>query len=166
MVRKDYFLEQWPAAREDAALAVEAMPAEKLDFRPQDDMMTFREAARHMVQVGRAITGLMIDRESDLADGQFRTKLEKYAQPVPDDQAGLAAALRSSVREHCEVLGQQPDAFFGEMVTKWDGTRLTRGEMMQFVREHELTHRMQLFMYLRLNGIVPPTTRRKMAKTS
>ena len=34
----------------------------------------------------------------------------------------------------------------------------------QFVKEHELAHRMQLFMYLRMNGIVPPTTRRKMAK--
>jgi uncharacterized damage-inducible protein DinB len=35
--------------------------------------------------------------------------------------------------------------------------------MLQFVKEHELTHRAQLFMYLRLKGIVPATTRRRMA---
>ena len=32
------------------------------------------------------------------------------------------------------------------------------------LKEHELTHRQQLFMYLRLNGVVPPTTRRRQAK--
>jgi uncharacterized damage-inducible protein DinB len=36
--------------------------------------------------------------------------------------------------------------------------------MLQFIKEHELTHRAQLFMYLRLKGIVPPTTRRRLAK--
>ncbi len=35
---------------------------------------------------------------------------------------------------------------------------------LQQVKTHELTHRAQLFMYLLLKGIVPPTTRRRMAK--
>ena len=47
------------------------------------------------------------------------------------------------------------------MVTKWDGARLTRLEMLQFVIEHEVAHRMQLFVYLRMNGVVPPTTKRR-----
>ena len=34
--------------------------------------------------------------------------------------------------------------------------RLTRLEMLQFVKEHELTHRSQLFMLMRLKGMVPP----------
>ena len=33
--------------------------------------------------------------------------------------------------------------------------------MVQTMKEHELTHRAQLFMYLRLKGIVPSTTRRR-----
>ena len=37
-------------------------------------------------------------------------------------------------------------------------------EMLQFLKEHELTHRAQLFLYLRLKGIVPATTRRRLAK--
>jgi len=43
---------------------------------------------------------------------------------------------------------------------------VTRLEMLQFVKEHELTHRQQLFMYLRLKGTVPATTRRRMAQTA
>jgi len=45
-----------------------------------------------------------------------------------------------------------------------DGQRVTRLEMLQFVKEHELSHRAQLFLYLRLKGLVPPTTRRRMAQ--
>jgi uncharacterized damage-inducible protein DinB len=41
---------------------------------------------------------------------------------------------------------------------------VTRLEMVQTIKEHELTHRSQLFMYLRLKGIVPATTRRRLAK--
>ncbi|MGH9719832.1 MAG: DinB family protein [Bryobacteraceae bacterium] len=41
---------------------------------------------------------------------------------------------------------------------------MTRLEMLQFVKEHELTHRQQLFMYLRLKGIIPVTTRRRLEK--
>ena len=49
-------------------------------------------------------------------------------------------------------------------ITRFDGQRLTRLEMVQSIKEHELTHRAQLFMYLRLKGIVPATTRRRLAK--
>jgi uncharacterized damage-inducible protein DinB len=38
------------------------------------------------------------------------------------------------------------------------------GYKRQFVKEHELTHRSQLFLYMRLKGLVPPTTRRRQAK--
>ncbi len=33
--------------------------------------------------------------------------------------------------------------------------------MLQFIKEHELTHRSQMFVYMRLKGIVPATTRRR-----
>jgi uncharacterized damage-inducible protein DinB len=51
-------------------------------------------------------------------------------------------------------------------MTRFDGQQVTRLEMLQFVKEHELTHRSQLFMYQRLKGIVPVTTRRRLAKQS
>jgi hypothetical protein len=36
--------------------------------------------------------------------------------------------------------------------------------MLQMIKEHELTHRATMFLYLRLKGIVPATTRRRLAK--
>ena len=60
-------------------------------------------------------------------------------------------------------LSAKSDEFFSAVITRFDGQRVTRLEMLQFVKEHELTHRSQMFLYLRLKGIVPATTRRRQA---
>jgi uncharacterized damage-inducible protein DinB len=41
---------------------------------------------------------------------------------------------------------------------------MVRKEMIQFMKEHELAHRAQMFMCLRLKHIVPAATRRRLAK--
>ena len=61
-------------------------------------------------------------------------------------------------------LASQNAEFFAHVITRFDGQLVTRLEMVQFTKEHELTHRAQLFLYLRLKGMVPATTRRRMAK--
>jgi len=161
MVRPDYCLDHWRAVREDAALAVEQMPAAQLDYRPQDDLMSFREVAAHILDTGCGLAGLLLDGETDFTAPDFRRNLERYRRPLPETPAGIAAELRAAVAADCAALSGQTPEFFAGMVTKWDGARLTRLEMLQFVIEHEVAHRMQLFVYLRMNGVVPPTTKRR-----
>jgi len=72
--------------------------------------------------------------------------------------------LRASVEKRAQELAAQPPEFYAGIITRVDGARVTRLEMLQFVKEHELTHRSQLFLYLRMNGMVPATTRRRLAK--
>lgn len=166
MVRLEALLDSWKAVRRDAAQAVEDMPAGRIDFRPQADLMTFREIAEHIVYAGRGLTGLLLDGELELNTPDFREKLKRYYRTLPEsaDAGAIAAEMRSAVEEDCARLAQQPAEFFAEIITRMDGAKVTRMEMVQFVKEHELTHRAQLFLYLRLNGVVPPTTRRKMAQ--
>ena len=166
MVRLETFLEQWKIARADSAQAVEDMPAGKLDFKPQDDLMSFRAIAVHIVEAGRVLTGLMLDGEEDLSGPDFREKIKRYTSVVPDgaDATAIASAMRDNLDELAQELSGRSPEFFAEIITKWDGAKLTRLEMMQFVKEHELTHRSQLFLYLRMNGIIPVTTRRKLAQ--
>jgi len=164
MVRLEQFLNSWKAVREDAALAVEEFP--DLDYRPTPDVDSFRQIARHILNAGDALTGMLLARQE--ATGQeFRDRAKAHVRPLAEDAgaAEIAAAMRQSVAERCEQLAAQPPEFFSEMTTRhFDLQRLTRMEMLQFVKEHELTHRSQLFMYLRLKGIMPATTRRRLAK--
>lgn len=166
MVRLEHFLDTWKTIREDVALAVEEFPAGELDFRPMPEMDSFRQIARHIFNVGDGLTGMMLARET--ATGQeFRDRMKAHIRPLAEDAgaAELAAALRQSVAERSAQLQAQPPDFFTEMMTRhFDLMRLTRMEMLQFLKEHELTHRSQLFVYLRLKGMVPATTRRRLAR--
>jgi len=166
MVRLEWFLSAWQLARADAAQAVEDMPGDELDFRPQPDLMSFRDIAEHILQVGRGFTGMLLDGETDFSRPDLREKLARYAVAVGRGAPGtaLASLLRQTLEEDCRRLAGQPPEFFSELITKFDGSRLTRLEMLAFLKEHELAHRAQLFLYLRLKGVVPPTTRRKLAQ--
>jgi uncharacterized damage-inducible protein DinB len=166
MVRLESVLDSWKAVREDTAQAAEDFPAAQLDFKPTGDLMTFREIARHILEASHAITGLLLDGVDNLATPQFREMLQKYLGELPatQDAAILAATLRENLEVRAIQLASQNSEFFAHVITRFDGQRVTRLEMVQFTKEHELTHRAQLFMYLRLNGIVPATTRRRLAK--
>jgi len=137
-----------------------------LDYRPCADVMTFGELARHILEAGHVLTGVLLDGVDNLAAPEFREMRSKYAAQLPKTEGAgaLARELRASMAARAAELAAKPADFFAGEITRFDGQRVTRLEMLQFVKEHELTHRQQLFLYLRLNGIVPPTTRRRMAK--
>jgi uncharacterized damage-inducible protein DinB len=166
MVRVDHVLESWKAVRQDTVGALEDLPSEELDYRPTPELMTFRELARHILDAGHAFCGLLLAGEDDLATPDFREKLKQHLPGVAADAGRdtLAAALRDSIERRTAELATRPPEFFAHLITRFDGQRVTRLEMLQFLKEHELTHRSQMFTYLRLKGIVPATTRRRLAK--
>jgi uncharacterized damage-inducible protein DinB len=109
---------------------------------------------------------MLLDGIENFATPQFREMLGKYKPQLPEplDAATLATELRQSMETQTALLSAKGPEFFSGMVTRFDGQKVTRLEMIQFVKEHELTHRSQMFVYMRLKGIVPATTRRRQAK--
>jgi uncharacterized damage-inducible protein DinB len=161
MVRLDTLLDSWKSVRQDTAQAVEDMPEAELDFKPVPEVMTFREIARHILVSSYALTGMLLDG----LEKMDRQEMVKRVPPVPTDAGGalLASELRARFEERLPALAAQPPEFYAGIVTRFDGQQVTRLEMIQTIKEHELTHRAQLFLYLRLKGIVPVTTRRRQA---
>jgi uncharacterized damage-inducible protein DinB len=168
MVRLEHVLDSWKAVREDTAAAVEEFPAGEFGYRPTADVMTFGETARHILQAGHALSGLLLSGEESFATPDFRAKLAPYLPDVPEDAtpAQLAAALRDSLERRAAELAARPADFYAHIVTRMDGQKVTRLEMLQMLKEHELTHRAYLFLCLRMKGLVPATTRRRMAKSA
>jgi len=165
MVRLEHILDSWKTIRQDTATAVEEFPADEMDFKPTPDVGTFREIARHILDASHALTGMLMAGEPVFGGPDFRDRLRPHLnQELPRDLGGvaLAAALRESMEQRAAQLAAQSPEFYAETITRF-GAVMTRMEMLQFVKEHELTHRQQLFMYLRLKGIVPATTRRRLA---
>jgi len=166
MVRTQSVLDSWKNVREDTAQTVEDFPADQLDFKPLADVMSFREIAKHILDAGHGLTGLLLDGVDNLASPEIQQMIGKYAAELPAvaDSASLAQALRSSMEKRTAELSKQPAEFFAHEVTRMDGQRVTRLEMLQMIKEHELTHRATLFFYMRMQGIVPPTTRKRQAR--
>jgi uncharacterized damage-inducible protein DinB len=166
MVRLDALLNSWKTVREDTALAVEEFPAGELDFKPTPDLDSFRQVALHILNAGNGLSGVLLEGEKMMMGPEFREKTRKYIVKLPDgfDAPALAAELRRSLETPLAELSNKPADWYNEIITRVDGQQVTRMEMLQFVKEHELTHRAQLFMYLRLKGLVPSTTRRRLAR--
>lgn len=164
MVRLEQVLDSWKAVRADTVAAVEEFPDGEFDYRPAAEVMTFGQIARHILVAGHGLTGLLLEGEEHLGGPQFREKVARFALlPEGAGAADLARELRASVELRAAELAARTPEFYAGIVTRADGARVTRLEMLQFVKEHELTHRSQLFLYLRMRGRVPATTRRRLA---
>jgi len=126
----------------------------------------FGEIARHILQAGHGLTSLMLEGVENMATPDFRPLMEKHLAGLPKSEGAgaLAHELRCRFEADSTKLAAQSLDFFAGEITRFDGQRVTRLEMLQGIKEHELTHRSQLFMYLRLKGIVPSTTRQRLAK--
>jgi uncharacterized damage-inducible protein DinB len=165
MVRVQFVLDSWKTVRKDVAGAVLEFPAEAFDEKPIEGVDSFGTIARHILNAGNAFPGILMTGIESLQTPDFREKMKPHMYDLAENATPqqLAEALEKSIETRTAQLAGQPDEFFTQEITRFDGQRLTRLEMLQFVKEHELTHRSQLFMLMRLKGIVPPTTRRRMA---
>jgi uncharacterized damage-inducible protein DinB len=166
MVRVETVLDSWCAIRQDTAQAVEDFPAGELEYRPVAEVATFGEVARHVLDSSHALTGLLLDGVDDFTVPEFRQMMRERFFGLPEDAGApaIAAGLRASHDERRAQLYARPSEFFSGQITRFDGQRLTRLEMLQMIKEHEIAHRSQLFLYLRLKGIVPVTTRRRQTR--
>jgi len=166
MIRREHLCDSWRGIREDTIAAVEDFPANEFAFRATPEMQSFGEIARHILTSSDGLMGMLLAGENDFTVPDFRERLMRHATPI-GEEAGvpeLAAALRETLARHLAEVAVKPADFMAQEVTRFDGTKLTRLEMIQFIKEHELTHRAQLFVCLRLRGIVPSTTRKRLAR--
>ena len=126
-----------------------AMPADKYTYQPTKGQMTFGELVAH-------VTG---DNRTTCASFSGLTASEE-AKPSPTaPKATLVAALSRSVTFCDSAFASVSDARLGEPVT-WYGTRTTRAEPLLGLLTDWADHYGQQAMYLRLNGILPPTARK------
>ena len=143
----------WQRAATDIIDVAEAMPEEKYGYKPTPEISTFRDQLVH-------VTGIT-QRFIDTAKG---TKSEAGHPHPAMTKAEVITLLKQTLQTGQEMLGSLTDAQLLEQVKFPFGDRMvTRftfwlGPLYQFRNHHG-----QLVVYLRLNGIVPPTTARRPA---
>ena len=128
--------------------AAREMPADKYAFKPTSAHMSFAELMVHIENDSRKTCGAMSSSTAPAAPKHSPTETKEQ----------LVSALKAAIDYCGAVLSQAKDANLGDQVT-WYGTRTTRAMAFIGLVADWTDHYAQAAMYLRLNGLVPPTAR-------
>lgn len=157
------FYPYWDAQyRPYLLMAVDSLPREHFDFKPGPAMLTAHQTIVHIAEAERAWIHSTVDGNpdeewvSEQADASlgWRTVID-----VPD-HAALHRLLEEWHRPTQRWL-DRPSSELGRisMRTLRDGSvrQYTLHWILDHVQEHEIHHRAQLNLYLRMLGITPPS---------
>jgi uncharacterized damage-inducible protein DinB len=135
------FLQRWEQVSKKLEQLADALPEEKLEWRPAPAVRTCGDALRHVAFWNQYLADSLRGKDAD------DTLNELPAADYPT-KASVLKALRQSAADVTTALkekGTAPDAKSTEMV-------------MSFL-EHTLEHYGQLIVYRRLLDVVPPAWR-------
>jgi uncharacterized damage-inducible protein DinB len=128
--------------------AAEQMPADKYRFQATPQQMTFGHLMTHVVESNRymcsSLAGEPLPKSSDVKE--------------TDSKESIVADVKASF-EYCHrALAALDDAKLGEQVPLF---KRTRANLMMFLAADHSDHYATAAMYLRLNGLLPPTAQPK-----
>jgi uncharacterized damage-inducible protein DinB len=137
-------------ASNDILDVAEAMPAEKYGYKPTPEMSTFSDQLVHVAGI--------VQRFVDASKGVKTEAAHHGAMAKPE----VIALLKKSFQSGQDSIAQLSDAQLLETVKFPFGDRMvTRYTYWQGPLYQIRNHHGQLVVYLRMNGIVPPTTARR-----
>ncbi|HUO36278.1 MAG TPA: DinB family protein [Candidatus Acidoferrum sp.] len=127
--------------------AAEEMPADKYSYHPTPAQMTFGHLVVHMVGSNYGLCSEISGIESP--------KQEKLSETDPKDS--LVGALKSSFDFCTTALAKVDDSHLGDPLTLFGQWQTTRAGAMIALTDDFYDHYSMAAMYLRLNGLLPPT---------
>ena len=130
--------------------AADSMPADKFSFKPTPAQMSFGQIMVHLAQGNDYLCGAIAGQQAPQ-----RTKVSPT-----DSKATLVARLKETFAFCDQALANVDDSKLGEAIPFFGGHTRTRAEIMTITTGDWADHYSQVAIYMRLNGLLPPTARR------
>ena len=169
MSKVEGICEQWQDVRDGLIKEVELIPSEQMGFKPAPESRTAIEILHHIVETQRVLAGEMCRENTNFQRG-VPALIADFAGNAKEatTRESVLDLLRSSLEETKAMVVSFGDANFEKGMTRFDGKRCTKLEMLNLTMAHEMYHRGQLTVYERLLGIEPAFTQflRKMSASS
>ena len=128
----------------------EEMPADKYSYHPTPDQMTFAHLIMHLAGSNYFLCSTIA--------GSKPPETEKLADTDPKDK--LVTALKGSFDYCNDVMSKADDSKLGENLQIFRRQESRAGVMITLT-DDLYDHYSQAAMYLRLNGLLPPTAQRE-----
>jgi uncharacterized damage-inducible protein DinB len=127
--------------------AAEEMPAEKYSYKPTADQWTFGKIVSHIAQSNGGICSAM--------SGMAAPDAVKV--PETASKEALLAGLKASFDFCSKAMDGLTDAKLGDEITFFRGMKVPRARAVMEITADLPDHYSQMAMYLRLNGMLPPS---------
>ena len=139
-----------PGRQKNTVAAVEAMPADKFNYKPTADQMTFGHLIVHMAETN--------DLLCSKAAAVPAPKVEEVKETDSKDK--LVAALKASFDFCSDALAKMDDSRLAETTEIFPGREGSRAWASMILAGAWADHYAETAMYLRLNGVLPPTAKK------
>ena len=146
----DVLREMLVGREKNTVAAFEEMPADKYDYKPTAEQMTFGHLAAHIAE----------------ANYYFCANVGDVAQPKVEELKGtegkekLVAAMKASFEFCHTALAKADDSTMNQDITWFDGKKRPRVWAFIALPSAWADHYGAAAMYLRLNGLLPPTAKK------
>ncbi len=140
-----------PRSQNNIVGAIEAMPADKFTYKPTADQMPFGHLVVHIIESNNRLCSKVADVAAP--------KAEEVKETDSKDQ--LLTAAKASFAFCSEALSKMDDSKLGDSVELFGGHQFPRAMGALGLASGWADHYAAAAMYLRLNGILPPSAQSK-----
>ncbi len=137
----------WGGVKDYIVRAAEKMPAEKYSFQPTDSVMTFAQMMGHIADSNYYFCATALGDKPPASD--VRKNMSTKEEILP--------ALKASVAYCDKAYAALTDASAADKV-KFFGGEHTRAAVFMIHFGHAYEHYGNLVTYMRMNGLVPPSS--------
>ena len=127
--------------------AVDAMPADKYNYKPTPEQNTFAHLVVHIANSNNGLCSKVADVPAPKVDELKET----------DSKDKLVSAVKASFAFCSEALAKANDSKLGDDVELFGGNHFPRAMAAMGLASGWADHYGAAAMYLRLNGILPPS---------
>lgn len=138
-------------AAKNMVAAADEMPADKYNFHPTPAQMSFGKLVTHMIGSNYGLYSKI--------SGTAAPSEEKPGETDPKEK--LVSSLKASFDFCSQNMAKVDDSNLGEQLTVFGGRKLSRAAAMIALTNDFADHYSMAAIYLRLNGLLPPTAQPK-----
>lgn len=146
----DAFRDNAREAAKNLIAAADEFPPDKLGFKPTPAQMSVGQIIVHLSQGNDYLCGTIGGVKAPT-----RTKVD-----ADDNKAALMARLRETFAFCEQALTPLTDANLAEQLPFFGGRKMSRAAVMTLTTGDWADHYSQAAIYLRLNGMLPPTAKK------
>ena len=148
ITRIEPFLDYYARLRARTDRVVERIPAERIEWRPEPGAFSFGDVLRHVAAIERWVFA----ENAALR----RSRYPGHGRELADGHDAVLAFFRRMHEETIEILAAVGPAGLRLRCETPGGASLRVGKWLRCLAEHEVHHRGQLYLMLRMIGVATP----------